>query len=412
MIRRRVPWVIMYGRRKATAASLIHSRRFATATTGKTPPPLPVQALDHVCVCVSDVAAAIDWYTSVLSLRQQYEDDPNFYPTDKTSPAFLEPGLALLPLPPETPPLPHHQGAHFALRVDAATFAAAKHGGLEARLSKKSATSASSSSNLPRVVYHDYGPQSSLFFHDPDANVVELTTWEAEVHDDDSLRSLERLRFATLDNMSLRTLTASNPLYTSSYADAPFDELPWWAFLWPGGNAVAKHVLANPDIVKGKTVLDFACGGGVGTLVALASNAELIVANDISPLCLEATRLNLEENGWQEHQINDRVAFLCDDIVGSSNNKIPDVVLAGDVLYDDELARRVFPWFQDMAAAGAQVLVGDPGRWVLQEGTYDACLRKVAEHALDPQVRDEHHGYHTGNVWEVLARDSTRHACN
>ena len=213
----------------------------------------------------------------------------------------------------------------------------------------------------------------------------------------------------------MRTLTDSNPLYTSSYADAPFDELPWWAFLWPGGNAVAKHVLENPDIVAGKTVLDFACGGGAGTLVALASNAETVVANDISSLCLEATRLNLEENGWREDQINDRVAFLCDDIVGSSDapphaaaaagRQYPDIVLAGDVLYDDELARRVFPWFQDMAAAGARVLVGDPGRWVLQEGTYDACLQKVTEHALDPLVESEHHGYHTGNVWEVLPKE-------
>ena len=77
-------------------------------------------------------------------------------------------------------------------------------------------------------------------------------------------------------------------------------------------------------------------------------------------------------------------------------------ILTGDILYDDELARLVFPWFQLLASRGVDVYVGDPGRWVLQQGTYDAVIEKVATYDLDVKVSEEHHGLHSGNVWKVL----------
>jgi len=39
-----------------------------------------------------------------------------------------------------------------------------------------------------------------------------------------------------------------------------------------------------------------------------------------------------------------------------------DVVLAGDVFYDRAFADALIPWFTALAARGATVLVGDPGR--------------------------------------------------
>ena len=33
---------------------------------------------------------------------------------------------------------------------------------------------------------------------------------------------------------------------------------PFWAFAWAGGQALARYVLDTPDIVRGRTVLDFA----------------------------------------------------------------------------------------------------------------------------------------------------------
>ena len=192
--------------------------------------------------------------------------------------------------------------------------------------------------------------------------------------------------------------------------------------------AYKNSISRNVPLFQGKTVLDFACGCGVGSIVSLQSGASRVVANDIAPLCLEATRLNYQESlsqGWEsespagesqegkgeEEQTRQRmtsnendIEYVCDDLVGTSLLGQVDVCLAGDVLYDDELGRRVFPWFQEMADKGCEVLVGDPGRWVLNEGTYDAVIEHIASYPLDPKVSDEHHGLHTGNVWRVLPR--------
>ena len=37
-------------------------------------------ALDHVCVCVTDIEASIGWYRGVLSLNLRHGDEPRFYP--------------------------------------------------------------------------------------------------------------------------------------------------------------------------------------------------------------------------------------------------------------------------------------------------------------------------------------------
>ena len=37
---------------------------------------------------------------------------------------------------------------------------------------------------------------------------------------------------------------------------------PYWAFCWPGGQAIARHILDHPELVRAKRVLDFAAGSG------------------------------------------------------------------------------------------------------------------------------------------------------
>ena len=134
------------------------------------------------------------------------------------------------------------------------------------------------------------------------------------------------------------------------------------------------------------------------------------MANDILPLALESTRLNVMANGGESGSGGGgggSIDYISDNIVGTDVHALIegegriDVCVAGDVLYDDELARAVFPWFVEMAQSGTEVLVGDPGRWVLQEGKYNDLIEKVEDYALDEKVAKEHHGLVTGNVWRV-----------
>lgn len=128
---------------------------------------------------------------------------------------------------------------------------------------------------------------------------------------------------------------------------------PFWAFAWAGGQGLARHVLDNPDLVKGKHVLDFASGSGLVAIAACLGGAALVNAVDIDPWSATAARLNAEANkvGFGISQAN---------LIGTDAGW--DVVLAGDVFYDQAMSALIQPWFSALAKRGALVLVGDPGR--------------------------------------------------
>src|SRR5213593_801979 len=72
---------------------------------------------------------------------------------------------------------------------------------------------------------------------------------------------------------------------------------PYWAFCWPGGQAIARYLLDHPEEVRGKRVIDFAAGSGVSALAAARAGAASVLANDTDALSLIAARLNAQENG-------------------------------------------------------------------------------------------------------------------
>ena len=49
--------------------------------------------------------------------------------------------------------------------------------------------------------------------------------------------------------------------------------LPFWAFAWAGGQALARYILDNPQLVEDKSVLDMGAGSGLVGLSALFCNA-------------------------------------------------------------------------------------------------------------------------------------------
>jgi len=129
---------------------------------------------------------------------------------------------------------------------------------------------------------------------------------------------------------------------------------PFWAFAWAGGQAVARYLLDHPDVVRGRRVLDLAAGGGVTAIAAALAGASAVTATEIDPAAVEALALNAALN----HVAVDAV---CRDVL---DEPVPDVdvVTAGDVFYNRDMAARVLAFVQRAAATGGAVLVGDPGR--------------------------------------------------
>ncbi len=127
---------------------------------------------------------------------------------------------------------------------------------------------------------------------------------------------------------------------------------PFWAFAWPGGQALARYLLDHPESVAGRRVLDVATGGGIAALAAARAGAAQVEANDIDPMALSATVLNARANGVI-------VTPLPGDIVGTPGRW--DLIMAGDVCYEAPMVHAMLPWLRRLAAT-AEVWIGDPGR--------------------------------------------------
>ena len=128
---------------------------------------------------------------------------------------------------------------------------------------------------------------------------------------------------------------------------------PYWAFAWAGGQALARYVLDNPALVTGRRVLDFASGSGIVAVAAVLAGASATEASDIDAFAIAAIEVNAAEN-------KAAVIPRLENLVGVDEGW--DVVLAGDISYEKDMAANATTWLADLNRRGAEVLVGDPRR--------------------------------------------------
>ncbi|WP_293855659.1 methyltransferase [uncultured Alsobacter sp.] len=153
----------------------------------------------------------------------------------------------------------------------------------------------------------------------------------------------------------LHVATEATPLWQKTEEELGEIGLPppFWAFAWAGGQALARYVLDHPGEVAGRRVLDFATGSGLVAIAAARAGAARVEATDIDGFAVAAAGVNAAANGVEVHA-------TLEDVVGLDRGW--DVVLAGDVCYERDMARAVTDWLGLLASRGARVLVGDPGR--------------------------------------------------
>jgi predicted nicotinamide N-methyase len=178
--------------------------------------------------------------------------------------------------------------------------------------------------------------------------------------------------------IKLHLATEITPIWEATEATLEANNLPppYWAFAWPGGQAVTRFLLDHPQWVRGKRVLDFAAGSGLSSIGAKMAGAEKVQANEIDDFAIEAILLNATANSIA-------IDVLRHDLIG--HNESWDVVLAGDVCYEKPMADRVIPWLRSLAVTGVTVLMGDPGRAYLpaqglvEVATYDVPTSRELE---------------------------------
>ena len=127
---------------------------------------------------------------------------------------------------------------------------------------------------------------------------------------------------------------------------------PFWAFAWPGGQALARHVLDHPACVAGRRVLDFAAGCGIAAVACAMAGAASVEAAEIDSLGVAAIELNAAANRVAVHMQRQ-------DVVGAACRW--DLILCGDVCYEAPMTGHILPWLCAMARQ-ADVWLADPGR--------------------------------------------------
>lgn len=176
------------------------------------------------------------------------------------------------------------------------------------------------------------------------------------------------------------------------FGEAELEEIgipdPFWAFAWAGGQALARYILDHPECVAGKTVFDFATGGGIIAIAALKAGAKAARVSDIDPLACQVAQMNAEINGLAL-QTTDQ------DVIGADLGE--EVILVGDACYEEPLASRVHDWLEVLANAGKMVLVGDPKRSYLQTDRLVSMM--TYEVKTDRELEDRE--IRRTSVWQV-----------
>jgi predicted nicotinamide N-methyase len=131
---------------------------------------------------------------------------------------------------------------------------------------------------------------------------------------------------------------------------------PFWAFAWAGGQALARHALDNPALVSGRRALDFASGSGLVAIAAAKAGAAEVQACDIDAFAIAAIQANAVGNGVS-------IASRLENLIGA--DECWEIVLAGDIAYEKDLAEQATDWLARLAHRGAIVLIGDPRRTYL-----------------------------------------------
>jgi predicted nicotinamide N-methyase len=163
---------------------------------------------------------------------------------------------------------------------------------------------------------------------------------------------------------------------------------PYWAFAWPGGQALARYVLDHPALVAGKTVMDIGSGSGIAAIAAAMIGAASAAAADPDPLAAAAIEINARENGVE-------IEILTDDMLGREPQA--DLILIADLVYEPELAVRVTRFLEAARMRSAQIIMAD--RTTARRPALELSLLGEYRAPLMPLMEDSH--FERARVWRL-----------
>lgn len=195
----------------------------------------------------------------------------------------------------------------------------------------------------------------------------------------------------SLPSIRLYQADEVTPLWLMTEQDMAVQRLapPFWAFAWSGGQALARHVLEHPEIVKGRRVLDIACGSGLVGIAARLAGAESVLCNDIDPYAEAAVALNAELNGVE-------LAFSGANLLTGPAPDV-DIILAGDICYEKPMTDAMLTYFRRVALHKIEVCIGDPHRTYFPK----TGLIRLADYDILTHADIEETAVKPASVWKL-----------
>lgn len=132
-------------------------------------------------------------------------------------------------------------------------------------------------------------------------------------------------------------------------------DVPYWGVVWPGAASMTRYILSHRELVQGKSVLDFGCGGGIMSITAALCGASKVMANDVDPSALYIAKKNSNSNNL--HIITEDRNWLLE-----KDAPVYDLVLASDMFYERSSASGSLEFLLKCKSKGAQVLIADASR--------------------------------------------------
>jgi predicted nicotinamide N-methyase len=150
------------------------------------------------------------------------------------------------------------------------------------------------------------------------------------------------------------------------HPDVVDERIPYWVDLWPSAIGLGQHLIQNPSLLAGKTVLELGCGLAFPSIVAGKLGAT-VSFSDYLPEALELAQYNWYLNGLPQPS-----CFLMDWREPELDRQA-DLILASDVVYEARAFAPVARAFRLLCKAGGQIVFSEPGRPLGQDF---CCLLK------------------------------------
>lgn len=195
----------------------------------------------------------------------------------------------------------------------------------------------------------------------------------------------------SLPSIRLYQADEVTPLWLMTEEDMETQRLapPFWAFAWSGGQALARYIVEHPEIVRGRRVLDIACGSGLVGIAAMQAGAESVLCNDIDTYAEAAVALNAQLNGV-------KLIFSGENLLSGPVPNV-DIILAGDICYEKPMTDAMLTYFRRAAPHKIEVYIGDPHRTYFPK----TGLTRLADYDILTNADIEEAAVKPASVWKL-----------